>query len=125
LGIGRQESVETRNQQPNSGGCYLCFCTPYETLSDYRELGMDSSFAEVSVLVCRSCGQHWLRYFYELEAFTASGRWYLGPITPAQLSTLTAEGAKSLLEGLDWYHYGGSYYGGRSGKASGEIVLFP
>ena len=86
---------------------------------------MDSSFAEASVLVCRSCGQHWLRYFYEHEAFTASGRWHLGAITPAQLSTLTAGNAKSLLEGIGWYYYGGSYYGGRSGKASGGIILCP
>lgn len=86
---------------------------------------MDSNYAEVSALVCRSCGQHWLRYFYEHEAFTSSGRWYLGAVAPGQLSALQAEGAKSLLEGLDWYFYGGSYYGGRVGKASGEISLFP
>jgi hypothetical protein len=86
---------------------------------------MDESFAEVSVLVCQSCGQHWLRYFYEQEAFTASGRWYLGAVTPGQLSVLTAGNAKSLLDSLDWYYYGGSYYGGRKGKTSGEIILFP
>lgn len=86
---------------------------------------MDSRFAEVSVLACRDCGQRWLRYFYEHEAFKSSGRWYLGPVTEAQLAGLTAEGAKSLLEGLGWYFYGGSYYGGRSGKGAGEITLFP
>ncbi|HUE82841.1 MAG TPA: hypothetical protein VMM84_12080 [Pyrinomonadaceae bacterium] len=84
---------------------------------------MDRCYAEVSVLVCRSCGQHWLRYFYEHEAFTGSGRWYLGAITPEQLSALTADAAKSLLEGLDWYYR--SAYGGGSRKTSGEITLFP
>jgi hypothetical protein len=61
---------------------------------------MDKNFADISVLVCQSCGQHWLRYFYEHEAFTASGRWYLGAITPTQFSILTTDNAKSLLEGL-------------------------
>jgi len=28
---------------------------------------------------------------------------------------LTSDNAKSYLEGLDWYYYGGSYFGGWSG----------
>ena len=98
-----------------------CDCT---NLVHYQDLGMDAHFAEVSVLLCQNCGQHWLRYFYENEAFTASGRWYLGAITPTQLAALTSESAKAILEGLDWYAYGGSFYGG-SGKTSGKIDLFP
>jgi len=86
---------------------------------------MDKSFAEVSVLACRSCGRRWVRYFYEQEAFTASGRWYLGVLTPEQLSALNADNARSFFEGLDWYYYGGSYYDGQSGKTSGGISLFP
>ena len=81
---------------------------------------MDKRFAEVSVLVCRDCGQHWLRYFYQAEAFTGSGRWYLGPVTPEQLSSLTLDKAKGILEGLDWYCYGGGYYQGRSARTSGK-----
>jgi len=117
--------VETKNRRPDSDECCGCLGVAYRNLSGYRELGMDESFAEVSVLRCRECGRHWLRYFYEQEAFTASGRWYLGAITPGQLSALNAGNAKSLLEGLDWYFYGGSYYEGRGGKASGVIVLNP
>ena len=52
-----------------------------------------------------------VRYFYEVEAFTASGRWYLGAITG--------------LEGLGWYFYGDSYYGGKNGRASGRTFLNP
>jgi hypothetical protein len=103
----------------------ICGCnvTPFKYIQPIREFGLDSRLAEVAVLLCRKCGQHWLRYFYELEAFTASGRWYLGPIPEQQLSAFTAEAAKSVLEGLDWYYYGGSYFDGRSGKSSGEIIL--
>ena len=86
---------------------------------------MDDNFAEVSLLVCPVCGQRWLRYFYEVEAFTASGRWYLGAITPEQAHFVTSRNAKAKLENLGWYFYGGSYYGGRSGKSSGLIFLNP
>jgi len=100
-----------------------CSAVPYRHLTDARELGMDSRFAEASVLVCRECGRHWLRYFYEVEAFTGSGRWYLGAIPPEQASRLGPEEAKATLEGLSWYYYGGSYFEGRSGKTSGTIPL--
>jgi hypothetical protein len=102
-----------------------CFAAPPGRLVNVRELGLDSRFAEASVLACRVCGQHWLKYLYEVEAFKGSGRWYLGAITPEQATAVTPESAKAALEKLDWYYYGGSYYEGRSGKASGEIVLNP
>lgn len=102
-----------------------CFEESRRNLSGGRFVGMDRNYAEVSVVVCGSCGQHWLRYFYEQEAFTGSGRWYLGAVTPEQATAATADGAKSLLENLDWYFYGGSYYGGRTGRSSGEIILTP
>ena len=102
-----------------------CLADPTGRLTVVKEMGMDSRLAEVSVLVCRGCGQHWLKYLYEVEAFTGSGRWYLGAITAEQLSALTVEGAKSTLEKLDWYFYGGSYYEGRSGRSSGVIMLNP
>jgi len=102
-----------------------CIIAPSSSLIDDKELGMDEDFAQISLLVCPACGRHWLRYFYELEAFTASGRWYLGAITAEQASNLTVKIAKATLEGLSWYFYGGSYYGGQSGGASGRIFLNP
>jgi hypothetical protein len=102
-----------------------CFDVPYTHLGPARELGMDGRFAEVSVLACRDCGQLWLRYFYEVEAFTGSGRWYLGAITPGQLSALSPGNAQVMMEGLGWYFYGGSYFEGRSGKRRGELLLNP
>lgn len=107
-----------------TGACG-CLVGMYNHLVGFRELGMDHHFAEVSILVCPNCGQYWLRYFYEVEAFTRSGRWYLGPITKEQSSTLGAEDAKSTLEGLAWYYYGGSYFDGRNGKRAGSILLNP
>lgn len=83
---------------------------------------MDNRYAEVSLLLCPLCGQHWLRYHYELEAFTASGRWYLGAITEEQAAHQTAEHARAVLEGLSWYFYGGSYFEGRNGRASGSLA---
>jgi hypothetical protein len=83
---------------------------------------MDSIFAQVSLLRCPVCGQHWLRYHYEMEAFTASGRWYLGAIPAEQAELLIAEDARSMLESLSWYFYGGSYFDGRSGRASGSLA---
>ncbi len=86
---------------------------------------MDGNLAQVSLLNCAVCGQWWLRYFYELEAITASGRWYLGAINPEQATRLKTENARAIFDNLDWYFYGGSYYGGRSGKTSGRIMLNP
>lgn len=86
-------------------------------------IALADRFAEISVFQCRDCGRHWLRYFYEVEAFTRSGRWYLGCVTPEQFAGLTVENAKGVMEALDWYLYGGSYYNGLMGKTSGEIQL--
>jgi hypothetical protein len=102
-----------------------CFVAPPARLSDAKTFGLDSQLAEVSVLICQDCGQYWLRYYYEVEAFTGSGRWYLGAITPEQFATLTLEQAKDTLERLSWYYYGGSYYQGRSGRSSANIILNP
>jgi hypothetical protein len=103
----------------------LCLETPFEGLSTYREMGMDAQWGEATLLYCRRCGRYWLRYFYEHEAFSESGRWYLGVLSPALLAGLRLDKAKETLEELGWYFYGGSYYGGQWGKTSGAIVLSP
>lgn len=100
-----------------------CFAVPFKYLKPVQEPGLDSRLAEVSIQACQECGQFWLTYFYEMESFTGSGRWYLGPISPEQRAALTLESAKSVLEGLDWYIYGGSYFNGRSGRGKGAILL--
>jgi len=120
------DDVEPReNQQLGSRESCACFTALPTHLISIKELGLDSQLAEVSALACQDCGQHWLRYFYEVEAFTGSGRWYLGAITPAQFAALTVEQAKATLESIGWYYYGGSYYHGRNGRTSGTITLSP
>lgn len=100
-----------------------CLDAPGVQLAVRRELGMDSHYSEVAVLACRVCGRRWLRYHYELEAESRSGRWYLGQI-PVSLSLgITAGEAKRALERAGWYHTGGSYFGGRIGRGQGEIYL--
>jgi hypothetical protein len=114
--------MKVNNSGEPNPGC-RCLVSPPEHLDRVQELGLDSRLGEVSILVCQDCGRHWLRYLYEFEAISRSGRWYLGPITSEQLAVLNLEQAKTLLEELPWYYYGGSYFGGQSGKASGEIRL--
>jgi|GEM_PF-988085 len=115
---------EGTHREPLDSSVASCACRDAPgSLAVVVELGMDSHFAEVSVLCCQRCGQHWLRYAYENESFTRSGRWYLGAVSEQQRSVLTPAIAKQILEELDWYFYGGSYYDGRSGRASGVILL--
>lgn len=97
-----------------------CSCS---NLSNYQYLGMDKHFAEISVCKCLNCGQNWLRYFYENEGFTGSGRYFEGAITDEELESLTVDNANSILESLEWYYYGGSYFDGKKGKTVGKINL--
>ena len=75
-----------------------CFTAPHDFLVTEHELGMDEHFGTASLLRCSLCSQRWLMYFYEIEAFTASGRWYLGTVSAEQARHLTAENAKATLE---------------------------
>lgn len=91
-----------------------------ELVSDCS-LGMDSNFADVSVLKCSTCGQFWLRYFYELEGFKDSGRWYECPISSYEKQLITAESALEFLNSQPWVFQGGSYYGGNTSKSQPPI----
>lgn len=82
---------------------------------------MDAVYAEVAILACPDCERRWLRYVYEVEAFSRSGRWYLGLLSAEAAAGLAVHNAREILGQLEWYFYGGSYYKGRTGKASGAI----
>ncbi len=94
-----------------------------------RIVGVDTQegrFGDVSICTCRHCGQHWLHYHYEHEAFTASGRWWRGPISPEAAAAVTAKSALGTLATLPFYYMGGSYSGGRISKGHGPIgSIFP
>lgn len=107
--------------QPQSSPACACLDAPHDHLVLEKELGMDDAYATITLFKCPDCGQFWLKLLIEDEAFTASGRWYLGAITARQAARLAARDARSILEGLSWYFFGGSYYDGRTGKTSGPI----
>ena len=96
----------------------------YKDLEE-RYLGMDQHFGEVSLETCKLCGQHWLKYAYENEAFTASGRWYRAPINSGLTSHITSASAKDIIEHMPWYYAGGSYFSGKIHKHSGSLHLSP
>jgi hypothetical protein len=103
-----------------------CECLNGESiyLSEPKKVGEDRWYGEVSIQGCQQCGQNWLAYFFEHEAFTRSGQWYRGPISPQQAESLKAEDAVAILQGLEWYYCGGSYYGGGQRKKSGKLSSF-
>jgi hypothetical protein len=96
---------------------------------DYRDfaehvVGVDTQggrFGDVSILTCRRCGRPWLHYHYEHEGFTASGRWWHGPISPEAITDLTADSALDVFATLPFYFTGGSYHGGVVAKEHGPI----
>ena len=108
-----------------------CRCsTPPFDYRDYESVpvGIDKThgrFAEVTIEICRQCGAKWLRYLVEYEAFSESGRWYRGRLTPAMEQSLTPERAVALLEGMTGYFYGGSYFRttGRAGAGPLRVDL--
>jgi hypothetical protein len=52
----------------------------------------------------------WIRYQYEFEAFTASGRWSTPPIDEATAATMTATSAHRFIHMAPWRIIGGSLY---------------
>jgi hypothetical protein len=70
----------------------------------------DGRYADVTISVCRTCGQPWVRYQVEYEAFTKSGRWARGKLTTEAAETLTPEEAADYIAALPSYFAGGSYF---------------
>ena len=78
-------------------------------------------FGQVELWQCKSCGRYWLHYAVEYEAFTGSGRYFMGLITPEIADALSPNTAVEYLEKLDWHLYGGSYFSGKKGKSAGKV----
>lgn len=91
-----------------------CYALPFgqqEFLSTFLGVDVtDGRFADVSIERCASCGQHWLHYAFEIEAFTASGRWYRVCISEVESQTVTASTAVEVMSRRDFHFCGGSYF---------------
>lgn len=105
-----------------------CFKPPFK-YTEFKStvIGIDKTegrFADVTCDECLSCGSFWLHYFYEIEAFENSGRWYRGLINREQLSKINPEKSIHHLKTLDWYYAGGSYFNSTVIKRNQQINGF-
>lgn len=96
-----------------------CYLAPIGLIGSEEYLGSDKNFAEISSLVCSRCGQQWVRYHYENEAFARSGRWFLSAID----GPVEGLSAKQRIENSIEYWCGGSYFDGKVFLSSGPIHL--
>ena len=83
----------------------------------------DCRYGEVTILTCKVCGQHALRYFVEYEEFSRSGRYFIGAISADAARQVTSETAVETLDRLDWHFNGGSNFGGGRYRSTGEIKV--
>jgi len=121
------DSFEQARQRNWTNRAYACVCTePPFWHEDYesRFVGVDKRngrYGEVAIETCKHCGRKWLRYFVEYEAFSSSGRWYRGIVSPEMEAMLTPENAVEMLESLPRYFYGGSYFSTAGMEGSGPL----
>ena len=99
----------------------VCYTEPLRGFG--TEIGTDSRYGDIFVTQCAGCGRYWLRYQYEFEFFSRSGRWFLGPLRTDLVESVTAENAKERFGEMLWYFAGGSYYDGVIRKVSGPLVI--
>jgi hypothetical protein len=79
-----------------------------------REIGTDATdgrYASVGLIRCSRCRLLWLRYFWEDESITASGRWCGAPISDATAAAMTPAAAYRFIRSAPWQIIGGSFYG--------------
>lgn len=107
-----------------------CICLdlpqPFDHYEKVKFVGRDETngrFGEVNLRRCLHCGRLWVHYFVEYEAYRASGRYYMGVITAEDAESLTAETAVDFLNSLDWHLFGGSFFDGVVGRASGHVYV--
>lgn len=105
-----------------------CLSEPlsFDQYDNITFLGIDDThgrFGEVKMLRCTTCGRYWLHYFVEYESFRGSGRYFMGLVTPETAERLSPDRAVEYLNSLDWHLYGGSYFFGKTGKATGLVCV--
>lgn len=92
----------------------------------YCLLGIDKingRFGEVELLKCHHCQRIWLRYFVEYESISRSGRWYMGILIGKEDEKITVETAVNVLEKMDWYLYGGSFFHTLGKRGKGKLQI--
>lgn len=105
---------------PSDPALCICLGLPLPHFEKVRFIGVDKAngrFGEVTLQRCRHCNRLWLHYFVEFEAYRASGRYYMGLITPEAAETITADVAADYIGSLDWHLYGGSFFDGKTGRS--------
>ena len=80
-------------------------------------------FADITLEECKVCGVLWFKYLVEYEAFSHSGRWYRGVVTPGQAQILQPGQVVEYLEQLNWYIFGGSYFSSTGAIGKGRLAL--
>lgn len=106
-----------------------CVCEKHNLVaSEYRisRLGMDHTQnrnAEVSIFQCRLCQRIWLNYSVEYENYPNSSRWFKGIISKKEVTQLKPENAVFYLETLEWYIFGGLYFGNKENFGKGKLYL--
>lgn len=86
-------------------------------------IGSDKRYAEIEIKKCIHCNQNWLKYFVEYEYLRKSGRWYIGKIEERNISEINAENSVNKLEEMEWYFYGGSFFGTTGKIGNGKLKL--
>ena len=92
----------------------------YNHYRPLRFVGIDPAagrYGEVNIWQCLACGRLWLHYLLEQEAFTGSGRYFMGLISAEEAGCITPNEAFAYLNRLEWRLFGGSYFG-RKGRTS-------
>lgn len=119
------EFVELADRLDQAIAAKTCQCleSHQSNLMLDSSLGMDENFGEVSILKCPQCDQLWLRYLYEVEGITRSGRWFECPISVYEKETLNATDALVFINSQPWFYQGGSYYDGVVSKSKPPVNL--
>jgi hypothetical protein len=93
-------------------------------IAEERNIGRDEAegrFADVTLVRCARCRRLWLRHFYEIEAFSESGRWAEALIDELAAATIRPEAAYSFIQAAPFRVIGGSFYGGESRRIGTPI----
>jgi len=97
------------------------YCLDFESTSLGADETDEVNKTEVTLETCKSCGAKWVRYFLENPLWGHSGTWYRGLITEEMAGSVRADNTVALIESLEWYFRGGSFYKSDGERCCGKI----